>query len=50
MEMFVLMVIILMSALVITYNKEIYLYLCLVLGSLLKDIQSKVEKLFKKGE
>jgi hypothetical protein len=50
MEMFVLMVVILMSALVITYNKEIYLYLCLVLGSLLKDIQSKVEKLFKKGE
>ena len=48
--MFVLMVVILMSALVITYNKEIYLYLCLVLGSLLKDIQSKVEKLFKKGE
>lgn len=50
MEMFILMVVILMSALVITYNKEIYLYLCLVLGSLLKDIQSKVEKLFKKGE
>jgi len=50
MEMFVLMVVILMSALMITYNKEIYLYLCLVLGSLLKDIQSKVEKLFKKGE
>ena len=50
MEMFVLMVVILMSGLVITYNKEIYLYLCLVLGSLLKDIQSKVEKLFKKGE
>lgn len=48
--MFILMVVILMSALVITYNKEIYLYLCLVLGSLLKDIQSKVEKLFKKGE
>jgi len=50
MEMFVLMVVILMSALMITYNKEIYLYLCLVLGSLLKDIQSKVKKLFKKGK
>jgi len=49
MEMFVLMVVILMSALMITYNKEIYLYLCLVLGSLIKEIQSKVEKVLKKG-
>ena len=48
MEMFILMVFILMAALAVTYSKEIWLYTCLVLGSLLKDIQSKVEKWLKK--
>jgi len=49
MEMFLLMLVILISAIAISYSKEIWIYLCLVLGSLLKDIQSIVEKLIKKG-
>ena len=49
MEMFLLMLVILISAIAISYSKEIWTYLCLVLGSLLKDIQSIVEKLIKKG-
>ena len=49
MEMFILMVFILMAAIAITYAGEIWLYTCLVLGSLIKEIQSKVEKVLKKG-
>ena len=49
MQMFLLMLVILISAIAISYLKEIWIYLCLVLGSLLKDIQSIVEKLIKKG-
>jgi len=44
MEMFLLMLIILILALSITYAGEIYLYLSLVFGSIITDIQ----KFFKK--
>jgi len=49
MEMFILIILILTTALVLSNYKEMYLYICLVLGSLINDIQSKVEKLLKKG-
>ena len=42
MEMIILMVVILMSAITVTYFNEIYLYLSLVLGSLINDIKKKV--------
>lgn len=45
MEMFVLMVVILMSAIVITYSSEIYLYLCMVLGSFFNDVKNKVKSI-----
>ena len=48
MEMFLLMLLILMFAVAITNAKEIYLYMSLLLGSLIKDIQSKVVKNKKK--
>ena len=48
MEMFILMVIILMSAITVTYAGEILLYVTLTVGSMIKQIQSKVEKRVKK--
>ena len=45
MEMFVLMVVILMSAIVITYSSEIYLYLCMALGSFFNDVKNKVKSI-----
>ena len=42
MEMIILMVVILMSAITVTYFNEIYMYLSLVLGSLINDIKKKV--------
>jgi hypothetical protein len=41
MEMIILMVVILMSAITVTYFNEIYLYLSLVLGSFINDIKKK---------
>jgi len=41
MEMFIMMLLIIMCAIVITYSKEIYIYVTLVLGSLINDIQNK---------
>ena len=35
------MLLIIMCAIVITYSKEIYIYVTLVLGSLINDIQNK---------
>ena len=48
MEMFLLMLMIIMSALVITYHKEIYIYLVLVLGSLITDVLNFLNKFKKK--
>jgi hypothetical protein len=45
MEMIILMVVILMSAITVTYFNEIYLYLSLVLGSLINDIKKKLIQL-----
>ncbi len=45
MEMFLLMFFIIMSALAITYSKEIYLDLTLVLGSLITDIKNKIDSI-----
>ena len=42
MEMIILMVVILMSAITVTYFNEIYLYLSLVLGSFINDIKKKI--------
>ena len=44
MEMFLLGALILMAAVMITFSGEIYLYLSLVFGSIIKDIK----KFFKK--
>ena len=41
MEMFLLAILILMSAVVITYSGEIWLYICLTIGSIIKDIKNK---------
>jgi len=41
MEMFILMLAILISAIAITYAGEIYLYLTLTLGSFINDIKNK---------
>ena len=41
MEMIILMLVILMSAIAITYAGEIYLYLTLTLGSFINDIKKK---------
>ena len=44
MEWILLILIIMMSSIIISYNKELYLYLSLVLGSLLRDIQNFFKK------
>ena len=41
MEMIILMLVILMSAIPITYAGDIYLYLTLTLGSFINDIKNK---------
>lgn len=45
MEMFLLMFFILLSAVLITYSKEVYLYLSLVLGSIITDIKKKIDSI-----
>ena len=47
MEMFILMIVILMCAIAFTYAGEIWLYVTLTFGSMIKQIQLKVEKLVK---
>ena len=42
MEMFILIVVILIFATAITFSGEIYMYLCLTLGSLMADIKDKL--------
>ena len=46
--MFILMIVILMCAIAFTYAGEIWLYVTLTFGSMIKQIQSKVEKRVKK--
>jgi hypothetical protein len=41
MEMFLLMLVIIMFAITVTYAGEIYLYISLVFGSLIRDIKNK---------
>jgi hypothetical protein len=41
MEMFLLIIIILMSAIAVAYAGEIYLYLSIVIGSIISDIKNK---------
>jgi len=45
MEMFVLMLLILMAAVLITFSGEIYMYLCLTLGSIMSDIKDKIDSI-----
>lgn len=45
-DWFVLLLFIAMAAILITSSREVYMYVCLVLGSLLDDIK----KLFKRGK
>jgi hypothetical protein len=45
MEMFLLMFLIIIFAIAITYSGEIYLYLCLTLGSLMTDIKDKLDSI-----
>jgi len=44
MEMFILMLLIIMCAMAITFSKEIYLYVTLVLGSIIEDIKKWMTK------
>jgi len=48
MEMFIMMLLIIMCAIVITYSKELYIYVSLVLGSLMNDILNKLNKFIGK--
>ena len=48
MEMFLLMVIILMVAIMVTYSGEIYMYLSLTLGSLVADIKDKLDSIISR--
>jgi hypothetical protein len=45
MEMFILILIILIFATAITFSGEIYMYLCLTLGSLMADIKDKLDSI-----
>ena len=45
MEMFLLMFFIIMSAILITYSKEVHFYLSLVLGSIITDIKNKIKSI-----
>lgn len=48
MEMFILILIMIMAALVITNFRVIYVYLCFTLGSFLVDILKQLRVVFKK--
>jgi len=48
MEMFLLMVIILMLAIIVTYSGEIYMYLSLTSGSLVADIKDKLDSIISR--
>lgn len=48
MEWLVLSFFILVAAVVIAYGGEIYLYLSLVLGSLIRDMQKKIKSVIGK--
>ena len=45
-DWFILLLLIAMAAVLITSSKEMYMYVCLVLGSLLEDIKN----FFKRGK
>ena len=45
MEWLLLMLIVMMTAVAITYSGELYLYLSLVFGSIIRDIQNKVNSI-----
>ena len=45
MEMFLLGVAIIICAIAVTYAGEIYMYLCLTLGSLMADIKDKLNSI-----
>ena len=45
MEWLLLMLIVMMTAVAIAYSGELYLYLSLVFGSIIRDIQNKVNSI-----
>ena len=45
-DWFILLLLIAMAAVLITSSREVYMYVCLVLGSLLEDIKN----FFKRGK
>ena len=45
-DWFILLLLIAMAAVLITSSREVYMYVCLVLGSLIEDIKN----FFKKGK
>jgi len=45
-DWFILLLLIAMAAVLITSSKEVYMYVCLVLGSLFEDIKN----FFKRGK
>ena len=45
-DWFILLLLIAMAAILITSSKEVYMYVCLVLGSLIEDIKN----FFKRGK
>jgi hypothetical protein len=48
MEMLILVFLILIAATVITFSGEIYMYLCLTLGSLMADIKDKIDSIISR--
>jgi len=48
MEMLLLSLFIILSGLAIAYAGEIYLYLTLVFGSTIRDIQNKIKSMLKR--
>jgi hypothetical protein len=48
MEMLLLSLFIILAGMAIAYAGEIYLYLTLVFGSTIRDIQNKVKSIFKR--
>jgi len=48
MEMLILVILILMAATIITFSGEIYMYLCLTLGSLIADIKDKLDSIISR--
>jgi len=48
MEWFLLIVIVMLTATVITYSSEMYLYLSLVIGSIIKDIKNKINSIISR--